>query len=337
MTVLGRMLLGGAASAAMLGSAAAETLIVAHDLPPMHVFSVEMFEAFMQCVTEATDGAYDFDYFPGGTVLKRDEGVTGIQDGLAHISFVTPAFETARMPMQSVTMLPGLGDSAASVTAGWRKALDQGGELAGEWETVGVVPLTVSALAPYQVASGPRVTIDTAGAFSGKKLRSVGSSMNYLVESLGGVAVQMPAPEIYTAIQRGTVDGTMISFGSIKPYSLQEVISAISRNASFGTGTQALGIGADTFNGLPPEHQVVFTDCGAKVEVELAEGLDAEESTIADEFVGLGINVFEFSDDELALFNEGVSKVAEDFISRLTVRDIPADVAYQELMSALGN
>lgn len=329
-------LVGSLATVALVGQAGAETLIVAHDLPPQHYFSVRGFEAFMTCVTEGTAGEIDFDYFPGGTVLKRDQGITGIQDGLAQITFVTIGEETPRMPMQGVTMLPGLASSSAELASAWRKLYEAGGLFTGEWEAMNVRPLALTALAPYQIISGKSALIDSADAFAGKKVRTTGSALNFLIEALGGVAVQMPATEIYTSLQRNTVDGTLLSFSGVKPYSVHEVMGGMSSNGSFGTATQAISIGEDTLAALPEAQQKVLIDCGHKVEVELTTWMDQTEASVAKELASEGINIFEFSPEDLAKLDEGMQSVAEDFVGRLTARDIPADKALEELMAVLG-
>lgn len=315
----------------------AQTFRVATSLPEKHWYAERGFEAFMSCVKDGTSNEIEFDYFPGGTILKRDQGITGIQEHLAEITFVQIPDESARMPMQGLTLLPGIANSASELSQTFRKLYESGGLFTGEWEAAGVRPLALTALAPYQIASGRSVLIDGPDDFEGKKIRSTGSALNFLVESLGGLAIQMPAAEMYTAMQRGTVDGNVISFAGIKPYSLQEVMSAMSRNGSFGTVTQAIGIGEDAYAQLSPEQQKVFDDCGRNVETELTQWLDENDSAIADELADMGVNIFDFSPEDMEKLNESMSIVAEEFIARLTARDIPADKAYEELLAAIAD
>lgn len=336
MTKLKATILAGVAVAAAASTASAEKFIVAHDLPPQHYMAVRAFEGLMTCVKDGTAGAIEFDYFPGGTVLKRDQGITGIQDGLAQITFVTIGEETARMPMQGVTMLPGFATSATELATAWRKAYSQDGLFTGEWKAMGVRPLSLTALAPYQIASNKSALIDGPDSFEGKKIRSTGSALNFLIDALGGVAVQLPGPEIYTAMQRGTVDATLISYSGIKPYSIQEVMSGMSVNGAFGTATQAIGMSEEAYAKLTPERQKVFDDCGHKIEVDLTKWIDDGEATVAAELKGMGIEIFEFSAEDVAAFDAGMVSVKDDFVGRLTARGIPADKAYDELMAALG-
>lgn len=327
----------GAAVTALATAASAETLTVAHDLPPAHYFSVRGFEALMSCVTDRTGGEIEFDYYPGGSVIKRDEGVTSIQEGLAQITFVTIGEETARLPMQGVTMLPGIASSATELGDAFRAAVAQGGALASEWEAAGVRPIAITALAPYQIVSGRGAIIDSPEDFAGKKIRTTGSALNFLVEAIGGVAVQMPGPEIYTAMQRGTVDATLFSFSSVKPYSVQEVMGAMSFNGSFGTATQAIGMSQEAYDGMTADQQAAFDDCGLQVAQDLTRWIDEGEATIADEFRQQGINIFEFTEEDLDEFDTQMTSVADEFIGRLTARDIPADKALSELRAALAN
>ena len=54
------------------------------------------------------------------------------------------------------------------------------------------------------------------------------------------------------------------------------------------------------FAKLPADQQKVLTDCGHKVEIDLARDLDAGDNALKTEFAAAGIQVYKFSDAERA-------------------------------------
>lgn len=316
-------------------AAQAETMIVATDLPPTHFVSVQGVERLMNCITEAAGDEIDFNYFPSGQLVKRDEGVSALQKGLAQLTFSTIAAETATVPLQSVTVLPGMFESAVDGVEAWRAAISTDGALKDELESVGIKPIQMSLLAPYQIM-GTQNYADIAD-WQGKKIRTTGSALNFLVDSIGAVSVEMSANDLYTAMQRGTVDGTILSFASATPYSVNEVATHMSENASFGTSASWIGMSQEYFDSLSPEHQQIVDECGKTTELELAAWVDENEGRIRDEYREQGIEIYELSDDQLAAFSEAMAPVENDFVSRLESRDLPAQEALDLFKEQLAN
>lgn len=325
----------GALLAASLGAGAASAAdaILATDLPPAHIVSVNGIEPLMACITEGTQGAITFNYFPSGQLVKRNEGVSALQKGLAQFAFSTLAHETAALPLQGLTMLPGISDSALHTVEAWRRTVDGGGALGQEMSKAKIRPVILNAMPPYQIM-GQHEYADLDD-WKGKKIRTTGSSLNFMVESIGGVPIEMSGNEMYTALQRGTVDASILSFSSVKSYSVQEVVKSMSANASFGTSTQILSVSSDYYDSLPAEHQKVIDDCGHRIERDLAAFLDNSENGFRQEFAGMGIEIYELSPEQIAAFSGAVESVEKDFVTRLSGRDLPAQQALDEFKAAM--
>lgn len=321
-------------SAAMATTASAEKLIIATDFPPTHYVSVQQVEPLMKCITEGTDGAIEFDYFPGGQLVKRDEGIDALNKGLAAFTSTVVPLETAKIPMQSVTMLPGIASSSSEATAAWREALDAGGVLAQEVESVNVKPVSILLLPPYQI--GGHQKYDDVADWQGKKVRTTGSALNFLATTLGAVAVEMSATDFYTALQRGTVDATVIGIAAIKSYSIHEVAKEYSRNASLGSSASWIGMNLDDFNKRPAEQQQVIEECGRQAEQGISAWLDEQEEAQIKELESLGATFYDLTPEQLAAMTEAAKPVEQDFVSRLKDRGLPGEEALNEFKAALG-
>lgn len=317
-------------------SAHAETLVVSNALPPSHVVSTQGFEPWMACVQEATDNEIDFDYFPSGQIAPVGNSIDSLNSGLAQVAFVSPTNEASKLPINGIPLLPGLGETAAELTNNFREVVDSNGPFADELARNNIRPLIVNSLPAYNVMStGER--IDTIDKFDGSKIRVAGGAMIFTVQGLGGVPVEMSAGDMYVALQRGTVDSTLLSYASVKAYGLQDLIESMSNNASFGTSAQMIAIGTDAWDSLSPPHQAALSDCGQKVEMGLAAHLDAEQEQLMEEFATMGIDIFEIPDKDMVAINESLNDVVQSYLKRLEDRGLPGEEAINQYTGAANN
>ena len=84
------------------------------------------------------------------------------------------------------------------------------------------------------------------------------------MNSIGGVLVEMSVNDLYTAMQRGTVDATVLAFSSVTPYSVHEVATNLRGNASFGTSASLFTMNLDHFDGLPEDHRKAIRNAAGK-------------------------------------------------------------------------
>jgi len=322
------------AAALCVPAAQAEKLSLAHGFPPSHAVVTKGFQPFMACVQDGTKGAITFDHFPSGQVATFNTALDTLNKGLAQVSGIIVATASSKLPLNGVAMLPDMGNTSVELVTAYRKTLSAGGPLADEFRANKVRPLLVNLLPPFQVLGGAQA-IDSLDKFRGKKMRVSGGTMNFMANSLESTPVEVSA-DMYFAMKQGTLDGLFLALSSVKPYNLQEIVKSISGNGSFGSGITALSIDEGVFAKLPADQQKVLTDCGHKVEIDLARDLDAGDNALKTEFAAAGIQVYKFSDAERAAISTRLRTVSQDFITRLKGRGLPAQEAYDAYRKQLG-
>lgn len=313
---------------------AANTLTVSHGYPPSHVFATEGVEPWMECVEQETNGTVSFNYFPSGQIASARDSFDAVTNGLADVSAAPIGYITNKMPLSSIGMLPNMGKNSVQAVNAFRAMLDNETAIAKEFESNRVEPIFVNMLGPYQVLSavGP---MDDLGDFSGRKFRSGGGTMTLAINSVGGAPAEMSGGDTYVAMQRGTLDAAILSLASVKPYSLEELVDAMSTNGQFGLFTTVFVINSDKFQGLGADDQAAVRSCGLKVEKQLAEYLDDQNAQLQKEFADLGVELYEFSEDSWAEISGSLSEVSDDFIRRLENRGLPAREVFEAYQSEL--
>jgi len=324
------------ASTVILGapSAYAADLIVSSNLPEAHWASVNGYVPFMQCATEESNGEIQFKFFPGGTIASLAGALDALDKGIADIALISPGALTDRLPLSTIANLPGMGESAVESATAQRAVIDGGGFVAAEHATNNFVALLINRFPSYQILS-KGAPLDTAASLTGVKITSDGGPPLVVLGSIGAVGIEMPGVDVYLSLQQGVADGSLISLPSAKSYHLNEVVKAVSTNGSFGSTTGLFSIRTASWDALSDAEKKVMSDCGRKIELELAKWVDNWVVEIEGEFAASGITMYEFSEEEKAKIEPFLEDARLTYVRRLVERGLPAEGAYTEFLDAV--
>jgi len=75
--------------------------------------------------------------------------------------------------------------------------------------------------------------METVDDFNGLKIRSSGTAMTALYKSLGAVGVEMSSKKLYTALQRGTIQGCSTGTSRVRRARLYEVAPYVTNDPLF--------------------------------------------------------------------------------------------------------
>ena len=330
---------GAGAAAAAVGmpyiarGAGKITVTVANGSPLKHVLSAQGTTPWIEKAKALTNGEVEFKYFPAAQLAKLKELLPALQNGVADLAPIPIGYVSDKMPLNGVSALPGLGSTSKIIVNAHAAAL-KSGPLAAEFVANHVHPLYVMAFPPYQVVS-MKSAIRTLADFKGKVLRSAGGTMNLVISALGASPAEMPVGEMYLALQRGTVDGTISAFASIKGYNVQEIAKAMSGNAAFGTFVNILACNTNKWKTLPREVQDAFTKAGEEITASASTFLDGQTDKLKKEFAAKGMEIYDFAPDQLAAINGRLASVQDDWVKRLKDRGLPAAEVLAKFKSLL--
>jgi TRAP-type transport system periplasmic protein len=228
--------LAAALSVAAVTQAAAEktTLKFAVFTPEKEMTFQVVMKPWADRVMKDSNGTLAIQLFPNGA-LGRHPGkqLKMVQDGVADIAWVIPAYTPGRFPDNAVFELPALiHTSKEGSVAAWR--LYKKGLLRG-YENYYMIGLFTSS--PYTIHTKNKLT--SMAQLKGKKIRAVGPAMVASIKALGAAPEPMPFTKIVEAISRGRIDGT-----TAHPIALFDFgVAKVTSSHYFGTlGTVNLAI-----------------------------------------------------------------------------------------------
>ncbi|WP_234287123.1 MULTISPECIES: TRAP transporter substrate-binding protein [Halomonadaceae] len=250
--------LTGALTAALLATPAlaeATTLRIAHVWPGGSMIDRELFQAWAESVEEASDGRLQVQVFPGATLTGADSAYQGVVNGIADIGATAQGYNAGRFPLTQVVELPGVSASSRQGSCILQSLYDQGHF---DEEYSDTRPLFMFTTGPGYLHTKERL-IETPADLEGLRLRRPTPVVGDMFTRLGAQAVGMPAPEVFTSMQRGVVDGLSFNWEGMKTFRLNELASYHTEVPLYDLSLFAT-MNQRTYDSLPADLQQVIDD-----------------------------------------------------------------------------
>jgi TRAP-type C4-dicarboxylate transport system substrate-binding protein len=285
------------ALAVSAGIAAAENYTDASTWNDNHAITVNNFTNFAEHVKDASNGEINFEVFHSASLLPPKSTLGGLGDGVAAFAHITGAYMPADLPLDNV--LNDLAfiatDPVASGIATTEVKLTNP-RIQAEYAKHGVVFGNGYSTSEYIfICKDPLRSIED---IKGRKIRTGGSGQIKMVEHFGGVPVSVPATEMYTGLQRGSVDCALgdPSFLTTS-FKLQEVAGAAT-DISIGTHTSGGNYFDEEFwTGLSIEQRRMLLDELGRSLAELQVDWNARGAAALAEAKSNGVEIIEPSAD----------------------------------------
>ena len=241
-----------------------------HVAAPSYYHTINL-NAFAAKVKEKSGGRMEIRVHPASSLYPGPELIPAVLDGRAEIAPVLSAYLTDVFLEMGVLELPFMTASIAE----HRKAAEALRPFYTEMMARrGVKLMTIHAWPSQQMFSN--TPIRTLADWKGRKLRVYGAESADLVRTLGGAPVSIPFGEVYTALQRGVVDGAMTSATNAEPMKFYEVSKFLNYWYLTGASIEWLAVNQKAWDALPKDLQAVVLDSLKDVRFEDKEWEDAQ-------------------------------------------------------------
>lgn len=284
--------------------------------------------AWMDEVTERSDGSIQFEAFWDGTLLAADAVVDGLRDGRADIAQITPSFYAGQFPLTSVNELPFGTNNMGAISAAMANLYAENEDLAEEWTSQGVTPVAWVVGGPSVIVSN--VDITSVDDFNGLKIRGIDRGSRAL-RGAGANVMAVPPADLYSSLERGLLDASGgVQFGALPSFKLQEVAD-YAIDASLGAQTaSALAMSTAGWNRLSEEQQRVITEVSKTVPELYAQKNFEAEAVACTAFADAGVKMLILPQAEVqklraageaAVVDEWVAEVEEAGFDGLAFRE----------------
>ncbi|MFC4271268.1 C4-dicarboxylate ABC transporter [Sneathiella chungangensis] len=332
--VLGTGFLGCLASSAAI---AEDKVIfkVADIFPTTHYILLEGTQKWMDKAVELSNGRIEFQYFPAQQLGKAKDIMSLTSAGVADIGVIIPAYVPEKLPLSAAGELPGMFNTACSGSQALADLTKPGGILyEQEFKPQGFHVLYTNMLAPYTVMTSEK-ELNSYKDLAGLKLYASGDAKHETLTKLGATPIRLSGPEIFEAVQRGTLDGAMLAYIGLPPYSLDELMKYGLTGVNLGSTTVTYGMTSKKWNSLDKEIQDALTEAAAFAGNALCSYSDRMNSEALEALKGGGAKIHVIEGEEAAALNKELEPVITNWTSVLEERGKPAKEVIEQFRSAV--
>jgi len=203
-------------------------------------------------VEEASNGRFKIEVYPSGALFKTPEVFNAVSTGAIEMAWAAPLYWGGKFPEAAVQFgLPGYMVSYQQAKkmvweTDWLKILRR------NYKNHGVYLLADTEVAQYNMILN--FPCRRVSDLKGKKIRSAGM-FSKAMKLWGGVPVKTEPTEIYIAIQRGTIDGTLYPAYSGITYKLFEVAKYATWPGLSAPLQISMIANLEAYNKLPQEYR----------------------------------------------------------------------------------
>jgi len=297
-------------------------LRVADSLPPNHFMTKYGTKYWMENVTRATNGLVEFEHYSSEQLGKAKDLLTLTLSGVADIAYVGLSYVPEKMPLSAVAELPGsFSSSCVGTKAYWSLAKDS---LLAQKELSpnGVRLLYTLVLPPYQLWTIKK--FENLKDLENLKIRTAGGAMDLTIRHLKAVPVRMPAPEVYEALARGTLDGTIVAPPSCVAYKWPDVLRFMTIGQNFGSFVMTYVVSEKRWKTFSPNVQKAMLDVGEATTQRACAMVEKDEESLLAQLKSQGLTMVRLSPSDENQLKSQAKEVALDWAKGLDARGKPA-------------
>jgi TRAP-type mannitol/chloroaromatic compound transport system substrate-binding protein len=268
-------------------------------------------EVFAKKVSDLSGGKFQISTHPGGELMPAFGVVDGVQAGTIEMAHTAPYYFFGKDPTFGLGCAIPFGLNSRQMSAWMFEG--NGLKLMREFYKAYNIINFPGGNTGAQMGGFFRKEIKTLADIKGVKFR-IGGFGGKVIERIGAVPQNIPAGEIYQALEKGTIDAAEW----VGPYDdeklgLNKVAQFYAYPGWWEGGPQLdFFINEKAFNGLSNEYKAIIETAAAYVHVDMQAKYDARNPAALKRLVASGTKLFRFPKDMMdAAFKEAMALYSE--------------------------
>jgi TRAP-type C4-dicarboxylate transport system substrate-binding protein len=266
-------------------------------------------------------------WFWSQSLVKGKATMKAVGSGLSDMGTIIGIYHPAEFPVWNYANTPFLHSDAWVGMRTWFELRQTVPEIKAETDKHKVTILFNNTTGPVQLLMAKKKVVTAAG-LKGMKIRTSGG-WTHLFKALGAVPVKIGFGELYAALDRGTIDGTINYTPFVKSYKHYEVASHLTEAAMGQVLGYGGGINTKLLKSMPDDIRDVlvktsdeYMDVYAKLSIEASD--EARES-LQKGIDGKKVGIYTLSKEEHAKFVAAAASFTSDWKAKITKKGMDAD------------
>ncbi len=230
------------------------TLRMGHLWPSVSGNHQRVMQAWADQVEEDSNGRIAVEVYPGGTLTPPAEQYDAVSDQIMDITATVQGYTANRFPLTQIVELPGVVDSGEQGACILQSLYDES-HIGEEYEDTHPLFFFTHGPGMFHVAG---TEIREPEDLQGLRIRRPTTVVGNILEELGAQPVGMPAPESYTAMQRGVIDGVALPWEGTIAFRLNELVDSHTEIGGMYTLSFIVTMNENVYNSLSEENKAVI-------------------------------------------------------------------------------
>ena len=261
---------------------------------PRNMFSVRSMAPIAEKLKTRSNGQFTIQYLGGPEVTPANQQADAVRRNVIQMSLVPASYYAGLVPLGSMLELSQLLPAEERASGAWaylNELHNKAGLFYLERPTA-VSPVGYFTMILKQPITSPK-------ELANKKIGATSNNVQPFLNALGGAAPLIPAPDVYTAVERGVVDGFSYPITNSADTQLQTLVKAAIDHPYFNAGA-AFICNLDEWNKLPKEMQTLLNTIAQETVVEYMQAYSEEVITARKKFTDAGVKFIKFTDEDAA-------------------------------------
>ena len=282
-------------------------------------------ERIAEFIEERTGGNFTMEIHYGEALSSSTENLDSIQIGAFEAAMMCASYHPGKNPVMNGLDLPFLPipdiDTKIAVTEAYFEHPAQVEEME-RWNAMVLMDNLLPKYEPIGRGDPPESIED----WEGIRIRAVGGLADAFRE-LGAVPTSLPAPELYTSMDRGVIDAAAVSYTYMyRAYQLDEIADWYTTNMNPGSIVCPTIISLDAWNALPPEYQDLIYEARGEAYEALREAYVGADEELIPQLEERGVVAISYDDDEVEAIRERAAEpIWEEWMAEASADGIPAE------------
>jgi len=270
-------------------------------------------EELARQLSDRTGGNFTMNIHYGDVLGPARESIDALNIGAYDMSLIATGFTPGKLPVIEGAALPFLPIATVYHATELREVIvnDPAGKAdVARWGTINIMQVPF-AINEFIGKGKPPVTL---ADWKGKRVRALGGDARAM-QLLGAVATNMPAPEIYGAVERGMLDGISSLPYAHATFKLQEVSNWYTINMGLSSPASLLLASKKTYDALPPQYQKLLADLSPPIMRKWIDVFKEDDDKAIALFKAKGMTGITYPEAELANLRVSVKPIWDDWVA----------------------
>lgn len=309
-------------------SGKAEYTLTVHQHDPEQSAAGEFLNNWAAAVEEASDGRLEVNVYHGAILGGAKDTLDMIQNGTCDIGWGLQSFFDGVFPVTEVFMLPCIDITRAS--QGSQAIWDfytSTDYMAEEYSDYHVLLLHTNCQSAIETVSKKIESVDD---LAGLQIRGNAGPPTDFIKNLGATPASCAITELYTNLEKGTMDGAITDWHGVYSFKLDETLSYY-LDENIGVSTYFLLMNKDVYESLPEDLQQILDETTADC-IQYTDAWDVvEDETKA----SVESKLTKLSDEERAKLEDVADQTIEQWIEEMNAAGYDGQAIYDKAMQCI--